>query len=169
MKSSITIKSALIVGIINCIVWYAVARQMGFYSDKYYLYRLLIMYIFILIAIPLTIFLNKKDNNGFIEFKEALKMGMLFSVIFVIVMAVFNYIYHTIITPDTVSFFCSDARKYAIANHKTPNEIIQAVEGQKNSLSSFRLVPPALFCGLIASLLAGAILQKNNPNKPIAD
>jgi hypothetical protein len=169
MKSSITIKSALVVGLINCIVWYLVARQMGFYSDKYYWYRLLIMYGFILMGILVTIFLNKKSNFGFIEFKEALKTGMLFSVIFVIIMAIFNYIYHTFITPDTISFFCSEAKKYAILTHKTPSEIIYAVEGQKSSLSSFRLIPPALFCGLISSLLAGAVMQKNNPNKPISE
>ena len=72
---------------------------------------------------------------------------MLFSLIVGLILAIFNYIYHTFITPDTIDFFVSEAQKASALHHKTPAETEQYVEIQKDSLSSYRLLPPTLFVG----------------------
>ncbi len=169
MKLSIPVKAAIISGIITSTAWYILALKMGFYSYTYYGIRLLIMFGFIFIGVFVSVILSKKKAGGFLEFKECLKTGMLYSLIVALIVAVFNYVYHTFITPDTIDFFCSDIKKTGLEHKQSQVMIAQAIEAQKNSFSSFRLIPPALFSGLVFSLLAGAILQKNNPNKQIAE
>ena len=169
MKLPIPVKTAIAFGIINSAVWYLLALKMGFYSYTYYGIRLLIMFGFIFIGVFVSIVWSKKRAGGYIEFKECLKNGMLYSLVLALVVAIFNYVYHNFITPDTIDFFCSEIKKEGIANKQTQITIGQAIEAQKNSFSSFRLLPPALFSGLIFSLLAGAILQKNNPNNSITE
>jgi len=167
MKISNTVKLSAFFGVISCIAWYMLAKNLGFYSVSVYLYRFFFILGFLLVGIFISVFLEKKKNNGFIEFKEALKVGMLYAVVFAVVVAIFNYFYHTFITPDTIDYFLSEAKKAAIAHHVKESEIPDILESEKKTFSSFRLVPPILFWGLIASLLAGAILQKNNLNKKI--
>jgi hypothetical protein len=169
MQINITIKLSVIFGIISCAAWYILAKNLGFYSVSVYLFRFFFILGFLLIGIFISVFLNKKKNNGFIEFKEALKVGMLYAVTFALIMAIFNYLYHTFITPDTIDYFLSEAKKAAMAHHVKISEIPDIIESERKTFSSFRLVPPILFWGLISSLLAGAILQKHNPNNPIIE
>ena len=169
MKLSIPVKIAIISGMVTCITWYLLALKMGFYSYTYYGIRLLIMFGFIFTGVFTSVILSKRKVGGFFEFKECLKAGMLYTIILALIVAIFNYVSHTFITPDTIDFFCSDIKKTGLEHRQSQAIITQAVEAQKNSFSSFRLFPPALFSGLVFSLLAGAILQKNNPNKHIVE
>ncbi len=45
MKISMGIKLGILLGIINCIVWYAVAVNLGFYEIKVYYIRNFVTYI----------------------------------------------------------------------------------------------------------------------------
>lgn len=56
--------------------------------------------------------------------------------------------------------FLSEAKKAAIAHHIKDADIPKILESERNTFSSFKLIPPVLFWGLIISLLSGAILQK---------
>jgi len=169
MKISATTKLSVVFGIMSCLAWYLLAKSLGFYSVSVYLYRFFFILGFLLIGIFVSVFLEKRKNNGFIEFKQALKVGMLYAIVFAVVVAIFNYFYHAFITPDTIDYFLSEAKKAAIAHHVKELEIPDILESEKKTFSSFRLVPPILFWGLIASLLAGAVLQKNDPNKRITE
>lgn len=121
------------------------------------------MFGFLLVGILLTTIISKRKNEGFIDFKEVLRTGMLFSLILAIILAFFNYVYHEFIAQDTIDFFISEAKKYCDFKKFTPEETQKYIDFQKSSFSSFRLLPPTLFGGLIVSLLTGALLQKSNP------
>jgi hypothetical protein len=164
MKLSLNIKLAIVAGILNCILWYAVAVNLGFYEIKVYVIRNFSTLGFLLVGIFISIFFLKKNNNGFLEFKNALKTGMLYSLVLAVILAAFNYIYYTFITPDTIDYFLSEAKKAAIAHNIKPEEMKKFLEGEKLNFGSFKLIPPVLFFGLIISLLAGALFQKKDPN-----
>jgi hypothetical protein len=120
----------------------------------------------LVIGIFVSVFFTRKNNNGYIEFKNALKAGMVFSLMVAIILAIFNYIYYTYITPDTIDYFLSEAKKAAIAHHAKPEEMKLFLDAARENLGSFRLIPPLLFYGLIISLLAGAVMQKRDPALP---
>jgi len=169
MKISATTKLSVVFGIMSCLAWYLLAKSLGFYSVSVYLYRFFFILGFLLIGIFVSVFLEKRKNNGFIEFKQALKVGMLYAIVFAVVVAILIIFIMPLITPDTIDYFLSEAKKAAIAHHVKELEIPDILESEKKTFSSFRLVPPILFWGLIASLLAGAVLQKNDPNKRITE
>jgi hypothetical protein len=156
-KIGIEIKLAIAAGLINCIAWYAMAVKLGFYNPNIYFYKHFLTIGLLLIGIFLSIFLIKKGNQNSLEFKEGLKKGLLYSVVVALMLGVFNYIYHTFISPDTIGFFVSEAKKFALENHLNEE---QTIERAKRPFSSFAMIPSILFFGLIFSLLASAIFQK---------
>lgn len=166
-KVSIVIQAALVAGILNCVAWYVFAKSIGFYEVKVYMYRNYVTFAMLVIGIFISVFLMKKKDGGFMEFKEAVKNGILFSFILAVVMAIFNYIYYTFITPDTIDFFLSEAKNYMLQNPDKfkAEDIPKYLDGERGNFSSFKLIPPVLFFGLLVSLLVAAVLQKKNPNK----
>jgi hypothetical protein len=93
-----------------------------------------------------------------------LRKGMFYSLIVAVIIATFNYIYYTYITPDTIDYFLSEAKKAAVAHDLKGDDLQKFLDGERNNFTSFKLVPPVFFFGLISSLLAGAIFSKKNPN-----
>jgi hypothetical protein len=165
MKLSAAIKFAFIFGLLACVVWYALAVKVGFYAVEVYLYRYLVFLGALLVGIPLSIFLHKRQHGGYLQFKEALKEGMLFAFVFAFVIALFNHIYHAHIATDAIDYFLSEAKKAALAHGQKIEDIPKILDAEKSNFSSFRLIPSILFEGLIISLLSGAIFQKPNLNK----
>jgi len=83
-------------------------------------------------------------------------------------LAIFNYIYYTVITPDTIDYFLSEAKKSFLANEKIKSaDIPKYLEAERENFSSFKLIPPILFFGILSSLLAGLALQKKAKNNTI--
>jgi hypothetical protein len=164
MKIGINIKLGIAAGIINCIAWYAFAKSLGFYTIDVYIYRNFITLAVLVLGVFLSVYLTKRNNQGFMEFKEGLKTGVLYSIVLAIILACFNYIYYTFITPDTIEYFLSEARKSAMSHNLKELEITNFLDEERSNFNSFKLVPPVLFFGLISSLLAGLVFQKRNPN-----
>jgi hypothetical protein len=164
MKIGFNIKLGFIAGIVNCIAWYAVAKQLGFYSIEVYVIRNFITLGLLITGIIISIYMAKKNNNGFLEFKDALKTGMIYSLIIAFILSIFNYLYYTFITPDTIEYFLSEAKNAAIAHHLKETEIQKFLTEERSNFSSYKLMPPILFFGLIISLLAGAFFQKKEPH-----
>jgi hypothetical protein len=165
MKFPISITLGIIAGLIFSATWYLMARSMGFYSINVYLYRNFLAFGLIIAGVFLSIFIIKRKNNGFIEFKEALKTGMLYCIILGVIVAIFNHIYYKYITPDTIDYFLSEAKKAMMEDNKIkPEDYPKYLDSVKENYGSLRLIPPILFWGLIISLLSGALLQKKNPH-----
>lgn len=167
MKIPINVKLGFLFGTINCVIWYAVAKNLGFYEVDVYVIKNFTTLIILAIGIFLSTFLIRKQYGGYIEFKEALKTGILYSLIIGITLAIFNYIYYNVITPDTIEFFVSEAKKYHEAHNVKGVELQQFMDAERSHFNSFRVIPPVLFYGLIVSLLSGVVFQKKDPNKPI--
>ena len=167
MKLPLSIKLGFLFGTINAAIWYFVAKKLGYYSADVYFTMNFVTIVVLIIGIFLSIFLTRKNNDGYLEFKEALKTGMLFSLIVAILYALFSYIYHNIITPDTVQYFLSIAKEEAEILNLKGQELENYMTMAKSFFNSYRLIPSVLFFGLIVSLLAGAIFQKKDPNRAI--
>ncbi len=168
MKLGIQIKLGIIAGLINCLAWFAFAKKLGFYAVEVYIYRNYVTLAVLILGVFLSVFLTKQNQQGFLEFKEGLKTGLLYSVTLALVLAGFNYIYYTYITPDTIEYFLSEAKKSAIAHHLKEIEITKFLAEERSNFSSTKLVPPIIFFGLISSLLAGAIFQKKTTPLPFS-
>ncbi|MGQ0829660.1 MAG: DUF4199 domain-containing protein [Bacteroidota bacterium] len=160
MKIPFTILIGIAAGLINSIAWYAFANKLGFYTIEVYVYRNYITFTLLIIGVFLSIYLKKRRDQGILEFKDALRTGLLYSVVLATFLALFNYIYYTVITPDTIDYFLSEAKK-SLIEHKIPaQDIPKYLEAERTNFSSFKLIPPILFFGLISSLLAGLVMQK---------
>lgn len=164
MKISLNVKLGVLAGIMNCLVWYAVAKQLGFYSIEVYVIRNFVTLGLLATGIFTTVYMARKNNNGFLEFNTALKAGVVYSLLLALTLAIFNYVYYAYITPDTIDYFLSEVKKDAIAHHVKDADIHKFLEAEKGNFSSYKLIPPILFFGLVISLLAGAIFQKKDPN-----
>ncbi|MDF2436615.1 MAG: hypothetical protein K0Q95_991 [Bacteroidota bacterium] len=163
MKLSISITAGVIAGIILSATWYAMAKSMGFYEVKVYVYRNYLTFLLILIGVVSCILLTKRQNNGYLEFKEALKTGMLFSLVFAVIIACFNFLYYSVITPDTIDYFLSEAKNQMIADKIKEADFPKYLDRVRANYGSFRLIPPVLFWGLILSLITGALAKKKEP------
>lgn len=164
MKIAINIKLGILAGVINCAAWYAFAKSMGFYAVEVYIYRNYVTLAVLIIGIFLSVFLTRRSKKGFLEFKEALKTGVLYSLMLAIILAVFNYMYYKFITPDTIDYFISEARNSDFAKNLSTAELSKFLAEERSNFSSFKLIPPIIFFGIISSLIAGAIFQRKNPN-----
>lgn len=164
MKLTSNVTLGIAAGSINCIAWYAFAKKLGFYAVEVYVYRNYITFALLISGVFLSVYLKKKNDKGFLEFKEAVKTGLLYSVVLAVILALFNYIYYSVITPDTIDYFLSEAKKAMIAHQIKTEDIPKYLESERGNFSSYKLIPPILFFGLISSLLAGLIMQKKNPN-----
>lgn len=164
MKLPISVTLGLIAGLIVSAAWYIIAKSLGFYSVNVYIYVYFVKLALILIGVLLSVYLVKRRNKGFLEFKSALQTGMIYCLVFAVIIALFNYVYYTFITPDTVDFFVSEAKRYGETTLKLQGESLQKLmDSEKARLGSFTVIPPILFWGLVISLLAGLIFQKKNP------
>ncbi len=169
MKIGINVRLGIAAGSINCIAWYAFAKKLGFYSIDVYIYRNYVTLAVLILGVFLSVFLTKRKNKSFLEFKEGLKTGVLYSIVLACILGIFNYIYYTYITPDTIDYFLSEAKKSAIAHHLSEADLTKFLAGEKSNFSSFKLIPPIIFFGLISTLLAASAFQKKNPANPITE
>jgi hypothetical protein len=169
MKIGINIKLGIAAGLINCIAWYAFAKNLGFYTVNVYIFRNYVTLAVLILGVFLAVYLTKRSKNGFLEFKEGLKTGVVYSLTLALILAIFNYIYYTYITPDTIEFFLSEARKSEFAQKLSATDLPKFIENERRNFSSFKLIVPIMFFGLITSLLAGASFQKKNPTMPFSE
>jgi hypothetical protein len=163
MKFPLSVTIGLIAGAVFSATWYGMAKSMGFYNVNVYVYRNYLTFLLILLCVFSTVLLEKRKGKGFLEFKKALQAGMTFSLVFAVFIALFNYVYYTFITPDTVDYFMSEAKNQMTADKIKPEDMPKYLESVKGNYGSFRLIPPVLFWGLIISLMAGALFSKKNP------
>jgi hypothetical protein len=170
MKIGVNVKTAIAAGIINCIAWYLFAKMLGFYSLNIYNYRFLTTLFLLITGVVISIFYERKSLGGFIEFKIALKTGVVFSIILGGILALFNFIYHKFIVPDAVDFFISEERKAWLDHNKTLEEVNKyLVEYYIPTFGSFHILMTTLIWGILLSLLTGAILSKKKPAMPFSE
>lgn len=169
MKIGINVKLGVVAGLIICIAWYLFAKSLGFYSVEVYIYRNYVTLAVLILGIFLTVFLTRKSKNGFLEFSQGLRAGVVYSLMIALIIVIFNYLYYKFITPDTIDFFISEAKNSDFAKKLSGDELNQFLIAERSTFNSFKLVPPILFFGLISSLIASAIFQRKNPVPPFSE
>ena len=90
MRIILPIKLALAAGIINCIAWFGVAKSLGYYSLNIGQYRYFITLFLLVLGVLISIYYERKKQSGFIEYKEAVKSGVIFSLVLAIIISVFS-------------------------------------------------------------------------------
>lgn len=163
IPSSIII--GIIAGLLVSIAWFALSKSLGYYSVNLFIYVYFLKLLFILFGVLVSVYLMKRKNGGFMEFKTALQTGMLYCLALAVVLAIFNAFYYKFIAPDTIDFFLAEAKKYAETTAKlTGEELEKFLDAEKGRFGSFAVIPPILFWGLIMSLIAGLLFRKKDPN-----
>lgn len=170
MKGSLNITMGIGAGIINCIAWYALSRSFTYYEvatiDKY---RLLITISLLVAGVFLSIFFQRRENNGFLGFKTAFKTGILYTLLLGLALAVFNYVYYKYIAPDAIDFYVSEAKKQVLDAKARPEDLPKFEEAVRSYFSSFKMFMSIVMMGVIISLVAAGILQKRSPAIPFSE
>ncbi len=171
MKSSLNIILGIIAGIINCIGWYALSRHFTYYDvpsiDKY---RQIITVSLIILGVFIVIFFKRKENNGFLQFKEGFKTGILYALLLALCLAIFNYIYYKFIAPDAIEYYLSEQKKLLMATTKVKPEDLPKFEDMvRSAFSSFKMLMQTVLIGVMFSLIAAGILQKKTPALPFSE
>ena len=165
MKLPFSISAGIAAGIIFSLSWYLIARSIGFYNGDVYLYRLFLIFGLILLGVLVCVVVTKRRGNGILEFRTALYAGMLYCVGFAILVALFNVFYYKFITPDTIDYYMSEAKRYGENVLKVKQaDMPKFLDGEKARFSSLGQIPPILFWGGIVSLVTAALLQKKPPH-----
>jgi hypothetical protein len=165
MKFPISIALGLVAGLILSVAWYLMAKSLGFYSVQVFIDVYILKLCLIIAGVFISVFIVKRRNKSFLEFKTALQTGMLYCLVFAVIAGIFNFIYYKYITPDTIDYFVAEAKKYAEGTGKIKGEdLTKFLDAEKGRFSSFATIPPILFWGLIVSLISGLIFQKKDPH-----
>jgi len=113
----------------------------------------------------------RNGNGGYMDLKDALKVGVGIALIGAIIGALYNYIFLTVIEPGFTELIIEKQREAMITSqpNMTEAQIDQAVEfagkfAQPWVQSSFQIVA-GIFFGFIISLISGLILKRNNPHQ----
>ncbi len=162
MKFSLNIKLGIIAGVINCIAWYAFSKSLGCYELKVDQYRYYVTLLVLLFGIFISVYMERKNQNGFIQFKEALKTGFVYTLVVAVFLGAFNYIYYKFIAVDAVDYFLNQAQKTMKEGKVSDEDILKNLEVIRSYFGSFRMLMSTVIMGLILSLLSSAILRKKN-------
>jgi Protein of unknown function (DUF4199) len=169
MKIAFNVKLGVIAGLINCLVWYLVAKTLGFYSPSIYSYRFLTTLLLLLVGIFISIYAERRRSGGFLEFKQAMKTGFLYTLTLSFIVAAFALIYHKFIVPDAIDFFVSEERKAQLADNRSLEDINKyIVEYYIPQFGAFHTLMTSVIWGILLSLLGGAIFSKKKPAMPFS-
>lgn len=169
MKIELHVKLAIAAALICCGISFYISNSLGYYSLSIYGYKFYVSIALLLIGIFLSILLKRKSEE-FISFKNALKTGAFFSLIYALIIALYNFLYHKFIAPDVIDFFVSEERKAWLANKRTLEEVNKyLLEYYIPSFGSFHVFMTTLIWGILLSLLFSAILRKKAPALPFSE
>lgn len=169
MKIGINVKLGIIAGVINCAAWYAFAKSLGYYSLNIEQYRYYVTLILLLLGIFISIYFERKNNKGCIDFKNAVKCGILYTLVIALILAIFNYLYYKFIAVDAIDFFVADVRKKMEADKLKEENIVSTVEVVRSYFGQFRIFMSTVIMGVIISLISGAFLRRKNSTPPFSE
>jgi len=170
MKNSLNALSGLTAGVINCIAWYIISKRLTYYEvASVENYTTLITFILLFLGISGVILVKRKNNNGYIPFKEAFQTGLLFTLMIALVLAIFSYIYYKFLAPDAIEYYVSEARKYLPQAEATPDKLPAFEERLKNMFSPFKMLGTSVIRGILVSLIVAGIFQKKPPVLPFSE
>ena len=145
---------------------------MLFFLDMHYTKESSVGIISIIITIAVIVlgqYNFRKDNNGFLSFGEALKLGVGIALISSIIGVTYQVLLVTVIDPDTIPKMITIAENqlYESYPEMSQEQIDQMLEMQNKfitpkMMAAFGLIG-GVFIGFIISLITGLILKRNRP------
>jgi hypothetical protein len=106
---------------------------------------------------------GRRENGGLLSYGQAVKTGVLVACITAVVVAVFTWLYCSVINPGYTDFMVADAERTLRASGKAPGEIAHDLESVRKQFSTGAQVIQALVgqavVGSLASLILGAFIR----------
>lgn len=107
----------------------------------------------------------KKDNNGFLSLRDALKIGIGISLIAAIIISIYNYIFMTFIEPDLIEKTLDFTRMQLEKNDQfSDDQVEMSLKMTEKFMSPWIInaisILGALFFGFIISLITGLALRR---------
>lgn len=160
------VKSGLIAATLACIAWILLALKLGFRNFEVDRYRLYAEMILLFGGILFAIFLTRK-KQGYLEYKAAVKSGIVSALLFGLVMCVFTFIYYKFINPGFVDYLIAEAEKTWRQQAATEEKIKQSIEVYRSAYTPFRAFMVSVFMGTLLSLVLSIFLKKK-PDQRVA-
>ncbi|NBL64899.1 DUF4199 family protein [Flavobacterium sp. NST-5] len=120
----------------------------------------------VFIVIPIRIF--KKNNNGFLELGQAIKISLGVSAISAILSAVYIWVFSNYIEPDFLNMLIEYQKAEAIKANPTMSaeQLNQGIEAARNfmmPMTYVMIIAVTLFVGFLTGLITGLVLKKSRP------
>ena len=145
---------------------------MLFFLDMHYNQESSVGIVSIIITIAVIVlgqYNFRKDNDGFLTYGEALKLGVGIALISSIIGVTYQVLLVTLIDPDTIPKMITIAENqlYESNPEMSQEQIDQMLEMQSKfitpkMMTAFGLIG-GLFIGFIISMISGLILKRNRP------
>ncbi len=118
----------------------------------------------IALAIPIAVFIARRENDGMITFNNAIKTGIGTTAIAAVVVCIFTFIYFKFMNTAVQDNAVNEAVKYALEKKLDAEETKKTIEGAKQVFSPFVQATSALFgimlTGFFVSVISAVILKK---------
>ncbi len=118
----------------------------------------------IAIAIPIAVFIARKENEGLLTFNQALKTGIGTAAVAAVVVCLFTFVYYKYMNTAVQENAVAEAIKYATEKNLDADETKKTVEGARQVFSPFVQATSALFgimvTGFLVSIVSAVALKK---------
>lgn len=122
--------------------------------------------IIIALAIPVAMFIARKDNDGVLPFNSAIKTGMAIAATAGIIVCVFTFVYYKYMNTAMVENAVAEATKYAADKNLSPEDTKKTIGGARQVYSPFVQATSALFgimlSGFLVSVISAVFLKREN-------
>ncbi len=111
----------------------------------------------------------KIENGGFLELKEALKIGLSIGIISGLVYLIYVFLFNYVIDPEYNAMIIEVAREQMLEQPNVSEEQVEQMMGFIKVMANPFLggalwIGLSLFFGLIYSLIGGLVMKQDNPH-----
>ena len=122
--------------------------------------------IVIAIAIPLAVYIARRENEGILPFNSAMKTGIGTTTVAAVIVCLFTFLYFKFMNISVQQNAVAEAIKYAAEKKLDTEETKKTIEGARQVFSPFVQATSALFgimlTGFFVSVISAVVLKKEN-------
>jgi len=120
----------------------------------------------IAIAIPIAVYVARRENDGMLPFNTALKSGMATAAIAGLIVCIFTFVYYKFMNTSILENAVKAATQYAADNKLNADDTKKTIEGAKQVYAPFVQSTSALFgimiVGFLVSVISAVALKKES-------
>ena len=120
----------------------------------------------IAVAIPLALYVARKENEGMLPFNSAMKTGLGTAVIAGVIVCIFTFVYFKYMNTGMMDNAVKEAVKYAEEAKLNAEETKKTIEGAKQIYSPFVQSTSALFgimiAGFFVTVISAVVFKKED-------